>query len=265
MERRTVNFFSEGARLEGDLMLPSDLKTGERRPGIVLCHGFTGVRSFFLEDYAKVFVRGGFAALTFDYRGWGGSEGEKWRLIPIEQVDDIRNAISFLEAQAMIDPERLGLWGTSYGGAHAPYVAAVDTRVKAAVGQVGFAEGDRFLLDVRGYGERVELLHRIAADRKRRAFEGVSEKVNSRFLLCSSQSVEFARKRAEANPGAPISEVTLETAEKTMEYKPLEVVDRIAPRALLLIGARDDNVCPIEGYQKLHHERANPRSWRCFR
>jgi dipeptidyl aminopeptidase/acylaminoacyl peptidase len=142
MEKRTVNFFSEGARLEGDLMLPPDLKPGERRPAIVLCHGFTGVRSFFLEDYAKVFVSAGFVALIFDYRGWGGSEGEKWRLVPLEQVDDIRNAISFLEAQPMVEPERLGLWGTSYGGAHAPYVAAVDTRVKAAVGQVGFAEGD---------------------------------------------------------------------------------------------------------------------------
>jgi RNA-directed DNA polymerase len=50
MEKRTVNFFSEGARLEGDLFLPSDLKPGERRPGVVLCHGFAGVRSLVLED-----------------------------------------------------------------------------------------------------------------------------------------------------------------------------------------------------------------------
>jgi dipeptidyl aminopeptidase/acylaminoacyl peptidase len=50
MEKRTVNFFSEGARLEGDLMLPPDLKPGERRPAIVLCHGFTGVRSCLLPD-----------------------------------------------------------------------------------------------------------------------------------------------------------------------------------------------------------------------
>ena len=41
MEKRTVKFYSESVRLEGDLYLPSDLKAGERRPGIVLCHGFT--------------------------------------------------------------------------------------------------------------------------------------------------------------------------------------------------------------------------------
>ena len=42
MEKRTVKFYSEGVRLEGDLYLPSGLKAGERRPGVVLCHGFTG-------------------------------------------------------------------------------------------------------------------------------------------------------------------------------------------------------------------------------
>src|SRR6266849_8820404 len=157
MEKRTVNFFSEGARLEGDLFLPSDLRPGERRPGIVLCHGFTGVRSLILEDYAKAFIEAGFVALTFDYRGFGGSEGTKWRLIPLEQIDDIRNAITFLQAQEEVDPERIGVWGTSFGGGHAPYVAGVDARVKVAVGQVGFADGERFINDVRSYGERVEL------------------------------------------------------------------------------------------------------------
>lgn len=259
MERRTVKFFSEGARIEGDLFVPAELKPGERRAGIVLCHGFTGVRSFFLEDYARVFVDAGFVALTFDYRGWGGSEGQKWRLIPLEQVDDIRNAISFFEAQPMVDPERIGLWGTSFGGAHAPYVAGVDARVKAAVGQVGFGDGERFLCDVRGYGERVELMRRIAEDRRRRALGGAGEMVNPRWLLCSSQSVEFARRRAEANPNAPVVEVPLETAEKTLEYKPIEVIERISPRAIMLIGARDDNVCPIEGYQKLYERAGEPK------
>ena len=68
MEKRIVNFFSEGVRMEGDLFLPDGLKAGERLPGIVLCHGFTGIRSVILGDYAKVFVAAGFVALTFDYR-----------------------------------------------------------------------------------------------------------------------------------------------------------------------------------------------------
>ncbi|MGC2559434.1 MAG: hypothetical protein WA389_11435, partial [Terriglobales bacterium] len=81
MDQRTVNFFSEETRMEGDLFLPSDLKANERRPGVVLCHGFTGVRSLILGDYAKIFAEAGFVALTFDYRGYGGSEGIRRRLI----------------------------------------------------------------------------------------------------------------------------------------------------------------------------------------
>ncbi len=48
MNQRTVRFFSEGTRMEGDLFLPSDFKSGERRPGVLLCHGFTGVRTLIL-------------------------------------------------------------------------------------------------------------------------------------------------------------------------------------------------------------------------
>jgi len=259
MEKRTVNFFSEGARLEGDLFLPSDLKPGERRPGIVLCHGFTGVRSLILEDYAKAFIEAGFVALTFDYRGFGGSEGPKWRLIPLEQIDDIRNAISFFEAQPEVDSERIGLWGTSFGGANAPYAAAVDSRVKAAVGQVGFGDGERFMLDVRNYGERVELMRKLSEDRRRRALEGAGERVDPLELaLRSSQSREFLPQALKAFP-AMRCELSWETVEKTLEYKPIDVIHRMAPRALLLIGARDDNVCPIEGYEKLYERAGEPK------
>ena len=120
MEQRVVHFYSEGSRLEGDIFLPDDLRSGEQRPGIVLCHGFTGLRELVLPDYAKVFAAAGYVALSFDYRGFGGSEGEKWRLLPLEQVDDIRNAITFLQAQDEVDAERIGIWGTSFGGGHVP-------------------------------------------------------------------------------------------------------------------------------------------------
>ena len=36
---KSVTFYSEGVKLAGDLLLPADIKPGERRAGIVLCHG----------------------------------------------------------------------------------------------------------------------------------------------------------------------------------------------------------------------------------
>jgi alpha/beta superfamily hydrolase len=104
MKQRVVHFHSEGSKLEGDYFVPADQKPGERRPGIVLCHGYSGVRNLILPDYAKLFVEAGYPVLSFDYRGFGGSEGPKWRIMALEQVDDIRNAITWLEVQPEVDP-----------------------------------------------------------------------------------------------------------------------------------------------------------------
>ena len=42
--KRNVAFYSEGVKLDGDLYLPDDIAAGERRAGVVLCHGYTGVK-----------------------------------------------------------------------------------------------------------------------------------------------------------------------------------------------------------------------------
>ena len=258
MEKRTVTFFSEGARLEGDLFLPNGLKAGEQRPGIVLCHGFTGLRAGILPDYAKAFAEAGFVAFTFDYRGFGGSQGTKWRLIPLEQIDDIRNAITYLQEQPGVDPERIGLWGTSFGGGHVPYTAGIDPRVKAAVGQVGFGDGERLILDSRGYGERVRLKQKIEEDRHRRVREGTGETLDAITILNAAQTRAFLEPLLKDHP-AMKCELSWETVEKTLEYKPVNVVDKISPRPLLLIGARDDDTCPIEGYEKLYERAGEPK------
>ncbi len=258
MEERTVTFYSEGSRITGDLFLPDGMKAGERRPGIVLCHGFTGIRAGILPDYARAFCQAGFVALTFDYRGFGDSEGTQWRLIPLEQIDDIRNAITYLEGCPEVDVERIGLWGTSFGGGHAPYTAAIDSRVKAVVGQVGFGDGERLILDSRGYAERVRLRKALADDRARRVREGTGEALDAMTILNAAQTRAFLEPFLQEFP-AMKSMMSLETMEKTLEYKPIDVVDRISPRPLLLIGARDDDTCPIEGYEKLYERAREPK------
>ncbi len=54
MKTRVVHFYSEGSKLEGDYFLPDDLRSGERRPAIVLCHGYSSIRKAILPDYAKL-------------------------------------------------------------------------------------------------------------------------------------------------------------------------------------------------------------------
>jgi predicted alpha/beta hydrolase len=79
---KPVSFYSEGVKLAGDLFLPADVKQGDRRAGIVLCHGYTGVRSIYLPDNARVLAEAGYVVMSFDYQGWGDSEGPAGRVTP---------------------------------------------------------------------------------------------------------------------------------------------------------------------------------------
>lgn len=85
-------------------------------PAIILCHGFCGIQELLLPAFAEAFVNAGFAAVTFDYRGFGASEGERGRLVPALQIEDILAVSRWVQTHPQIDSERIGLWGTSFGG-----------------------------------------------------------------------------------------------------------------------------------------------------
>lgn len=64
--KKTVTFYSDGGRLAGDLYVP-DVPAAERRAGVVLCHGYTGIKDLYLRDNARVLSLAGHVVLTFDY------------------------------------------------------------------------------------------------------------------------------------------------------------------------------------------------------
>ena len=256
---RPVTFYSEGVKLGGDLFLPDDLRPGEKRAGIVLCHGYTGVRNLYLPDIARVLNGAGYVVLTFDYKGWGDSEGPPARLAPYSRVADVQAALSFLAAQDEADPERLGIYGTSYGGATVVFVAAIDPRVKCVVSVVGIGHGARWMRSVRRPDEYHDLLQRSAADRTRRALEGSSEFVErSDILLPDRQSAVLAEAARRNNPGA-VSRIPLEFVDDTLGFNPEWVVDKIAPRPILFITTDDDRLVPPVESEALYARAGEPK------
>ena len=123
---KPVTLFSEGCKLSGDLYVPDDLEAGERRAGVLLCHGYTGVKDLYLPDNARALTQAGYVAMTFDYKGWGASEGPRARLDPYGRVADAQAALTFLAMQADVDEARLGILGVSYGGGTVVWLAAID-------------------------------------------------------------------------------------------------------------------------------------------
>jgi hypothetical protein len=257
--QKPVTFYSEGVKLVGDLFLPDDIAAGERRAGVVLCHGYTGVKDLYLPDNARVLNQAGYAVLSFDYKGWGDSEGPRTRLAPYSRVIDVQAALTYLALQGEVDADRLGIYGTSYGGATVVWVGAVDARVKCVVSVVGIGHGGRWMRSVRRPDEWHDLLARSAADRAKRVVSGESEFVDrTEILLPDRQSAELAA-AARANMPSALNTLPLEYVDETLGFHPEWIVDRIAPRPVLFITTEDDRLVPPEESEALYAKAGEPK------
>lgn len=156
-----VTIWSDGTRLAGDLWKPAGLAADARVPAILLVHGWGGVKSHLNQAYAPVFAREGMIVLTFDYRGWGESDGKLVRVgakpqadadtdemtlqvrevreivDPIDQLADIRNALAYLSGEPQVDTGRLAIWGSSLGGGLALQIAGEYPHIGVLISQIG--------------------------------------------------------------------------------------------------------------------------------
>src|SRR3954454_4588826 len=138
-ERSDATFTSGGWRCAAWVYRPE----GEGPfPCVVLAHGWSGVREQRLDAFAERFAGEGMAAVVFDYRHFGASEGQPRQLMDIgRQLEDWTCAVAFARSLSFVDPERVAVWGSSFSGGHVQEIAARDERVAAVVALVPFADG----------------------------------------------------------------------------------------------------------------------------
>jgi dienelactone hydrolase len=159
---RQVTFYVDGGTaLYGKLFLPKGFTATGKLPAVVVGHGINAL-SIGIEKFAARFAERGLVAMAIDYQSYGfsGSGSDDIRLLEpdtskgavtekearlllkrtnlnnVHEVADFRAAVSFLQGEPGIDPDRIGIWGSSNGGSVVIAVAAVDARVKAVVSQV---------------------------------------------------------------------------------------------------------------------------------
>jgi uncharacterized protein len=161
---KQITFYVDGGTpLYGKLFFPKGFKTTERRPAVVVGHGINAL-SIGIEKYAARFAERGLVAMAIDYQSYGfsGSGSDDLRLLEPDpsvdasavaekrlrivvkrtnlnnahEVDDYRAAISYLQGEPGVDPNRIGIWGSSNAGSVVIAVAEIDTRAKAVVSQV---------------------------------------------------------------------------------------------------------------------------------
>src|ERR1700756_577468 len=137
--RSEIEFPSGGLTCAASMFRPDG---EERLPLVVMAHGFSGTREMRLDAFAARFAAAGIAALVFDYRHFGASGGAPRQLLDIrKQQADYHAATAFARTLDWIDPDRVGLFGSSFSGGHVLAVGAQDARVAAIVSQCPFTDG----------------------------------------------------------------------------------------------------------------------------
>jgi dienelactone hydrolase len=245
---RAADIMSEGTRMSAEVFAPEGSED-RRLPTIIMSHGWGGTAAG-LRHSAIAFAKAGYLVITFDYRGWGKSDSrlilagarpqeKDGKLVaevkevrevvdPIDQTADIMNAIHWAVGDKQCDPERIGIWGSSYSGGHVVYVAARDPRVKAFVSQVGA--------------------------------------MDSRWTIAtpSARARTFSQGTARARgqigyppPGTRFNNMNGQPVwEKLMQYAPIEDIGRCKDCAKLFIIAGNEELFDNKDHAILAHERA---------
>ena len=257
--RQDIAFDAEGPTLRGWLYVP-DGATGPA-PAIVMSHGYSAVKELFLDAFAEVLCDAGFCALVYDNRNLGASDGEpRQEIDPWAQVHDYRHAITFARTLDEVDGERIGVWGSSYSGAHVLVVGAIDRRVKCVVAQVPLISGHENARRL----VRADLIKptqdMFDADREAR-YRGEAPMMipvvapeGEPCALPTADSYQWFTTSGTERAPTWVNSCTLRSVELFWEYEPGTYLQWISPTPLLMVVARGDHLTvsdlAIDAYER---------------
>jgi len=122
---------ADGMQIHGQLFLPPGLKAGERRPAMVFFHGGSRRQMLLGWHYMLYYHNAygmnqylasrGYIVLAVNYRsgiGYGMEfrEALNYGATGASEYNDVMGAGLYLRGRSDVDPQRIGLWGGSYGG-----------------------------------------------------------------------------------------------------------------------------------------------------
>jgi len=246
--------------LAGIIETPQGLKPGERRPAFLVLHGFGSNKSSNNVRLPMQMLNDlGYVTMGFDMRGCGESEGERGRLICLEQVTDTQSAVSFMREQPEVVADKIGLIGSSFGAAVAVYTGGVDARVGAVISSGGWGDGERKFRGQHTTPQAWKKFTDMLAEGKRhRAKTGRSLMVPRYDIV---PIPEHLRGHLAANS---IHEFPAETAQSMFDFRADDVVGQMAPRPLLLLHSSVDSVTPTEQSVELFKRAGQPTDLHLF-
>lgn len=230
----SVSYTSEGERVVADLRMPS----GNGKPPLVIfCPGTTLTKEVWLPRWADALNARGYATLNFDCRGFGGSGGPRLRLIPQNQVVDVRNAVSWATSRDDLDGTRIALVGVSMGAAVALGAAGEDRRIKAAACVAGPSDLWRVWSALPNFPEFYE---KVLAARRHYVVTGETKTMKlTKFVAADAGTCALIERDAPTIPSWT-PELTFESLASIVEFRP----EKVAPfsNATLFVTCGNDRL-----------------------
>ena len=241
MEER-VEIKSGGLSLEGILQLPSGAGSNGGCAAFLVLHGFGGNKDGAgIRAGTEMLAELGYATLRFDMRGCGESEGVPGRIICLDQVEDTKSAITFMAERPEIDPNRIGIMGSSFGAAVAVYTGGVDPRPAAVISAGGWGDGER---KFRGQHPTPEAWSKFTGMLERGRLH--REETGQSLMVPRFDIVPIPERLRHNMSAGGVMEFPAETAQSMFDFRADDVVGNIAPRPLLLLHSAQDSVTPTE-------------------
>lgn len=259
--RKDVEFKVEKNKLTLRGWLYTPIKM-QKTPCIIMTHGFSALKEHYLDKFASEFAKNGFSVLVYDNLNFGDSDGNvRFEIDPTAQVCDMRDAVTFVQSLSEVNPEKIGIWGTSFSGGNVLVLAATDKRISCVVAQVPFVSG-RYKALKQNRPELWDTKNKMHNDDKMNRAQGkpaatievVADGDNKWAIMdLESASIFFKSVPQWEN------KVTLRSIENAGNYEPIEYIKLISPIPLLFIVANKDTINTTDLALKAYSEALEPK------
>lgn len=258
MKTQETSFFSSGYRLSAKLYLPDSYREGQKLPCIIPNSGYMGLNEIYPALYARALTKKGYAAFGFDYRGFLENEGPAGVCKLEEQVEDIRNAVTFVKTLPQVDADRIGLIGWGMAAALVMGAAVKEPDVKAAAGLNGFYNARKWLKSVYRYADYVALENTIAQERTRFVTEGTRRFDNPFVYYPLDPDTDTVVKDHLYVVKGYGQEISLEFGQSLLDFNAEEFADKLD--IPVFVGHGKDNLLhPLSGsvdfYELVHSKK----------
>lgn len=257
MQTDNVEYWVRGDKVRGWFYAPDS--RDDRLPGVVFCPGYSGTRfAAFYQAYVERLTDAGFVVLLSDYRGWGDSDGIRGVIDPLQQVEDIRAGLTYLETRPEVDRDRLALFGVSFGGGHATYVAGIDRRVRAAVAVSAVSDGREWMRRMRREYEWIDFLQQLSEERRSVVLGNPPTLVHpNEGIQVSTPERRTTKVKGQVDPSKIPDRSPLWCADAIIDYSPAVMAPNA--RGVLWICLEQDAVVPPEHSHTLYRLAQEPK------